>query len=127
MPKIVEIDVMPLELNRNAALHTLQPNEARVLQNTDVLWMSNQLRRGPGWARTQVWPAGTGSGVVNSFVFTRRDCRLVVVDHAIDDGAIRLTPSDGTVNCTGPLPLWSDASGSGNNVDTDGITEPTGT
>lgn len=126
MPKFVEVDVMPLELNRSTALNALLPNEARLLQNADISWMANQLRRGPGWARTQVWPAGTGRGVVECFASTRRDGTIVVVDHAIDDGDIRIFPGDGTVNNTGPLPLWSDPAGSGNNIDVDGITEPTG-
>jgi len=106
------VDFMPVTLNRSKTQNDLDTHEARILQNLDISFFTNRIRRGPGSARTQV--TGAIVNVINCFVFTRRDCKMGVLDYT--NGVIRMTPSDGTVSCTGPLPLWQDVSGSGNFV-----------
>jgi hypothetical protein len=106
---------MPVRLNRQITQNDLDASDARILQNCDILFFENRLRRGPGSARTQA--TGASAVVQSCFAATRRDCKMLLIDYT--GGTIRVTPSDGTVACTGPLPLWQDTAGSGSFVNED--------
>lgn len=107
--------IMPQELNRVMTQNNLTPDQARIMQNVDILWMEGRLRRGGGLARTQV--EGRSTTVLNGFVWTSRQCKLGTLSYS--NGTLYNTPGDGTVNCTASLPLWSDAAGSGQAVNED--------
>ena len=112
---IESFTLQPVSLNRITAPCDLGPDEARILQGLDPLWMQGFLRRGPGCARTEV--TGAAVSVINAFVYTRADCSMGVLDET--NGTIRNTPSTRTVACTGPQPLWQDSANSGNSQNID--------
>ena len=103
--KYVSISLMPIVLNRNKSQNRLEPFEARILQNCDVLWMEGRLRRSQGFARTE-WPPQS-STPLNGFASTRKDCRVGVIWHDAA-GNIKICYQNQTAGCIGPLPLWKD-------------------
>lgn len=107
--------IMPQELNRVQTQNNLTPDQARIMQNVDILWMEGRMRRGGGIARCQ--PEGRSVTVTNSFVWTSRACKQGTLSYS--NGVLYNTPSDGTVNCSGPLPNWADATGSGSAINED--------
>lgn len=108
-------DVMPTELNRVVSQNQLDTFQARISQNLDLLWMEMRMRRGGGIARNQL--SGQSVTVTNAFNWTSRACKQGVLSYT--NGTIVNTPSDGTVGCTSVLPLWSDATGSGQAINED--------
>lgn len=114
-PNLQSNDVMPVELNRVVSQNQLETYQARISQNLDLLWFEMRMRRGGGIARNQL--NGQSVTVLNAFVWTSRQCKQGVLSYT--NGTIVNTPGDGTVNCTGPLPLWSDATGSGQAIQED--------
>lgn len=99
--------LMPEGLNRSIAVQDLAPNQARTLQFADVATRPGKLQRLKGAARNQV--TASSSTVTASGSFKRQDGKVIVVD-GNTGGTVRMTPGDGSVNGTGPLPEWNDTS-----------------
>lgn len=100
------IDLMPDRLNRNKSQQALQPNEARILQSVDCLWMEGRARRGAGYARTN-FPTESAT-IPNAMVITRQDCNQAVIYHTGANNSIKVVWGDGSFPCRGPVPFWQD-------------------
>jgi hypothetical protein len=115
------VELLPVELNRDLSQDRLEPSQARILQNIDVLWAAGRMRRISGMARLGI--EGSANGYFNSFVATRRDCKAILMTW--DSGGNVLTfPGDGTSPCAGPMPLWNDYSPSAQQLADNGGTGP---
>lgn len=100
------LDLLPTNLNRNKSQQALLPNEARLLQSVDVLWMDGRARRGAGYVRTNM-PSDTYSWL-NGFVLTRQDCTMGIIYHTGAGNSIKVVMGDGSYPCRGPVPFYQD-------------------
>ncbi len=98
--RMLELDVMPLRLDRSTGALQGDPQSARVLEGVDICWQTGTLRRGPGYVHSKI--QGSTYTVTNCAIIERHDGRRIVID-SNTNGDIRITVPSGLPGCASSL------------------------
>lgn len=98
---------VPSSVNRKLHASRIPPDQAETLRRVELLRAQGRAWRGYGQSRSAD-VAASASNILNAGAFTRRDCRVLLVDGS-ESGTLRASMGSGAgvagqFPCAGPLP-----------------------